>query len=459
MFGKKVKHIYFVGIGGIGMSGIAELLLNLGYRVSGSDLKDGPATLRLRSLGARINIGHDGANINKELDVLVFSSAVSGNNPEILAARKYLIPVIPRGEMLAELMRLKHGIAISGTHGKTTTTSMVATVLAYAELDPTAVIGGRLASFGSNARLGSGEYLVAEADESDGSFLHLSPVITVVTTIDAEHLDHYHSLERLRESFLQFINKVPFYGSAILCRDDENIQKILPKVHKRYLTYGLTHQADLVAENLLHQQNTSRATICYKQQKLGYLKLPIPGTHNIYNALAAIGVGLELGIEYKVIQRALADFTGVDRRFQKVGEVGHILIVDDYGHHPTEIKATLRAAKQGWGRRCVALFQPHRYTRTQLLLEDFWGAFQDADVLLITNIYAASEEPIPGVTAEAIVEGVRRSGHPCVEYIPELKDMIPRTLELLEPGDMVITLGAGTIGELPWKLKAKLEPE
>jgi UDP-N-acetylmuramate--alanine ligase len=438
------------------MSGIAELLLNLGYRVSGSDLKETPITRRLQRLGAKVYVGHQASQV-EGVDVIVVSSAVPPDNAEVVAARKRLIPVIPRAEMLAELMRLKYGIAVAGTHGKTTTTSLVATVLAEGGLDPTIVIGGRLDSLDSNAKLGAGEYLVAEADESDGSFLQLTPTIAVVTTIDAEHLDHYGTLENIKHDFLQFINKVPFYGAAVLCLDQENIQALIPQVERRYITYGLNTQADLTAEQISFSEFHSRFKLLYRGRELGWIGLNIPGLHNVYNCLAAVGVGLDLGLEFATMKSALEGFAGADRRFQPIGEVRDILIVDDYAHHPTEIKATLRAAKQGWGRRTVVIFQPHRYTRTRDLLGEFFTAFYQADVLIVTSIYPAGEKPIPGVSAQAIVDGVREHGHRDVVFIPRMEEVVPHALGVVRAGDMVLTLGAGNIGELAVKLKQELE--
>jgi UDP-N-acetylmuramate--alanine ligase len=452
----KIKHIYFVGIGGIGMSGIVELLLNLGYRVSGSDLRETQVTRRLQRLGAKVYIGHRASQI-EAIDVLVISSIIGADNEEVMAAREKLIPVIPRAEMLAELMRLKYGIVIAGTHGKTTTTSMVATVLAQGGMDPTIVVGGRLNSLDSNAKLGSGEYIVAEADESDGSFLKLTPTIAVVTTIDAEHLDYYGTLENIKHDFLQFINKVPFYGAAVLCLDQKNIQDLIPQIQRRYITYGLNTQADLMAEQISSKEFQSRFNVLYRGRELGWISMNIPGLHNVYNSLAAVGVGLDLGLEFSVIKAALEGFAGADRRFQLIGEVGNVLIVDDYAHHPTEIEATLQAAKRGWGRRTVVVFQPHRYTRTRDLLGEFLTAFYQADVLIVTDIYPASEKPIPGVSAQQIVDGVRDHGHRNVVYIPRMEDVIPYVLEVVKPQDMLLTLGAGSIGELGAKLKQELE--
>lgn len=455
---RKVQKVHFVGIGGIGMSGLAEVLLNLGYQVSGSDLVESETTLRLRKLGAEIAIGHRAENL-KEADVVVISSAVRPDNPEVLSAQERLIPVIPRAEMLAELMRMKYGIAIAGAHGKTTTTSMIATVLAQAGLDPTAVIGGKLNSFGSNAKLGEGEILVAEADESDGSFLQLSPIIAVVTNIDPEHLDYYKDLPRLQEAFLKFINRLPFYGLAILCADCENIQSLLPRIRKRFVTYGLNRKANFWAKDISYEGIQTTFTAGKGNQVLGEITMRMPGRHSVYNALATLATAAELDIPFSVVQQALASFSGVQRRFEIKGEVAGIMVVDDYGHHPTEIKATLRAAKEGWQRRTVVIFQPHRYTRTRDLFKEFLTAFQDADVLVLTGIYPAGEDPLPGITAQGLYEGIKGYGHKDVSLILDKKDILAQVLPRLKSGDMVITLGAGDIwkvgGELINQLKQK----
>jgi UDP-N-acetylmuramate--alanine ligase len=448
---KRYQQIHFVGVGGSGMSGIAEILLNLGYRVTGSDLKRNDAIERLEQLGAKVTAGHEAANV-AGAHVVVYSSAVSRDNIEVQVARQRGIPVIPRAEMLAELMRLKYGIAVAGTHGKTTTTSMVGAVLAEARLDPTVVVGGRVASFGSNARLGQGEYLVAEADESDGSFLKLTPTIAVVTTVDAEHLDHYGSLESIREAFTAFVSKVLFYGSAVLCLDQPNIQMLLPRIEKRVITYGLESGADLVARRLRLTGMQSRFEVSHRGAALGECSLAIPGTHNVANALAAIGVGLDLEIPFATIQRALAGFAGVQRRFQILGAVGRITVVDDYGHHPTEIAAVLAAARATLGRRVVVAFQPHRYSRTERLLDAFGPSMRDADEIVLTDIYAASEEPIPGITLDALADAVHAgSGRP-VHVVRRLEDVVPEVVKVARPGDVVITLGAGSIGTLPGRL-------
>jgi len=444
---KKIKHIHFVGIGGIGMSGIAEVLLNLGYKVSGSDMKASDTTARLQELGGEIFIGHRAENITSP-HVVVISSAVKNDNVEVIAAREKQIPVIPRAEMLAELMRLKYGVAIAGAHGKTTTTSMVATVLAAGGIDPTVVIGGKLNSIGTNAKLGQGEFLVAEADESDGSFLKLSPTIAVVTTIDEEHLDYYKDISEIKDAFLAFINKVPFYGVAILCLDQPHIQSLLPLVEKRYQTYGMSSQADYQARDVSLKPLGSTFKVLHHGLDLGWFELAVPGVHNINNSLAAIAVARELDVELEVIRKALKDFSGVQRRFQIKGEVDGIIVVDDYGHHPTEVKATLAAAAAGMERRVVVVFQPHRYTRTQHLLEDFFTAFNEADKLVVMEIYAAGEKPIPGVSGQALYEGIKKHGHKDVTFIAEREKIAPYMASVLKKGDLMITLGAGDV----WKL-------
>jgi UDP-N-acetylmuramate--alanine ligase len=441
---KKIRRIHFVGIGGIGMSGIAEVLHNLGYAISGSDSRESETTRRLASLGIRVAVGHRSENVG-EADVVVRSSAVGPDNVELAAARQRLTPVIQRAEMLAELMRMKYGVAVAGTHGKTTTTSMVAAVLARGGLDPTMVIGGRLNALGSNAKLGRGDFLVAEADESDGSFLKLSPTIAVVTTIDAEHLDYYRDLAHIRETFLEFINKVPFYGLAVLCLDQENIQSLLPRAEKRFVTYGLRTQADLLAQDVTLTGMSSQFQAVWKKRPLGRLTLKVPGLHNVYNALAATAVGLDLEIDFDTIREGLLDFTGVDRRFQMRGEAGGILVVDDYAHHPVEIRATLDAAKAGFGRNLIAVFQPHRYSRTQALLGDFFTAFYQADRLFVTDVYPAGEAPIPGVSGRQIADGVAEHGHRSVTYVPVKEELTEAVLAVAQPGDLVITLGAGDI--------------
>jgi UDP-N-acetylmuramate--alanine ligase len=444
MYGK-IEKIHFVGIGGIGMSGIAEVLLNLGYRVSGSDLKRSDITERLASLGGEIQYGHARENV-READVVVISSAVKEDNPEVLEARERLVPVIPRAEMLAELMRMKYGIAIAGTHGKTTTTSMVSTLLGHAGIDPTVVIGGRLDSIGSNARLGQGKFLVAEADESDGSFLKLTPTIAVVTNIDADHLDFYSGIDEIKRTFVEFINKVPFYGLAVLCLDSENVAAVIPRVQKRFVTYGLTSQADFRASDISISGMRTTFTAHFRGERLGEISFNMPGAHNVMNALAATAVAMELNVPFAVIQEAFRDFGGVGRRFQVKGEPAGIMVVDDYGHHPVEIRATLTAAKGGWPeRRLVVAFQPHRYSRTKELFNDFVTAFYDADALILTDIYAAGEEPIPGIGAAELAQAIKKHGQRDVTYLADRGAIPDHALGVLRPGDIFLTLGAGNL--------------
>ncbi len=455
---KKGQHIHFVGIGGAGMSGIAEVLLNLGYRISGSDLVRTDITERLKKLGSTIYYHHQKENI-KGAKVVVVSSAVGKDNPEVMEARKRLVPVIARAEMLAELMRMKYGIAVAGTHGKTTTTSMIATVLAEGGLDPTVVIGGRLNSLGSSAKLGQGEFLVAEADESDGSFLKLSPTIAVVTGINPEHLDYYQDFDREKQAFVEFINKLPFYGRAILCLDEVNLQSLLPQLNKTHITYGLAGQADLQARRIELKPMKTSFSVHWEGKELGRLSIGMPGLHNIYNCLATTATALELDLDFKVIQKAMKGFSGVKRRFEIKGEVREILVVDDYGHHPQEIKATLAAAKTTWNRRVVVVFQPHRYTRTRDLYSEFLPAFHQADVLIITETYPAGEEKIPGVSAEGLYQGICGHGHKAVTFIPQLKEIGKHLLKIVRPGDMVITLGAGDIGQVADELIKALKKD
>ncbi|MBI4168594.1 MAG: UDP-N-acetylmuramate--L-alanine ligase [Acidobacteria bacterium] len=441
---RKTRRIHFVGIGGIGMSGIAEVLINLGYEVTGSDLEEGATVQRLRTLGGKVRRGHDPANVG-DADVVVISSAVRPDNPEVLEARHRQVPVIPRAEMLAELMRIKYGIAIAGSHGKTTTTSMVAQALSGAGLDPTILIGGRLGVLGSSAKLGRGDLLVAEADESDGSFLRLTPTIAVVTNIDAEHLDHYGSLSRLQDAFVDFLNKVPFYGVGIVCLDETRVQEILPRLSRRAVTYGFSAQADLSAARVELKEFRSAYDVLLQGKKLGRVVLQVPGRHSIANSLAAVAVGLDLEIPFETIAAELGRFRGADRRFQLKGEAGGIMMIDDYGHHPAEILATLAAAKKGWNRRTVVVFQPHRYSRVRALLTDFARAFYDADVLAVTDIYPAGETPIPGVTAEGVARAIEEHGHKDVTLVKDLKDVPGWLKQRAREGDMVITMGAGSV--------------
>ena len=451
----RIQHIHFVGIGGIGMSGIAEVLLNLGYHISGSDIKETEVTRRLQILGCEIFYGHRKENV-KEADVVVVSSAIRQSNPEVEVAEQRLIPVIPRAEMLAELMRMKVGIAIAGTHGKTTTTSLIATVLAAGGLDPTVVIGGRLNSIGSNARLGRGEFLVAEADESDGSFLKLMPTIAVVTNVDPEHLDYYSGIEEIKEAFLSFINKIPFFGLAVLCLDHPNIQNLIPRLKKRFSTYGLTTQADFQAKEIVFEGLSTTFDVLHQRREVGRLRIQMPGLHNVYNALATVATAFELDIPFRIVQDTLREFSGIQRRFQIKGEKKGILIVDDYGHHPVEIIATLKAARTGWERRIVAVFQPHRYSRTKALFHDFLTAFYDADILILTDIYPAGEDRIEGVEAKALFEGLREYGHKDVTYLADKREIVEHLLRVVVSGDLVITLGAGDIWQVSEELVNRL---
>jgi UDP-N-acetylmuramate--alanine ligase len=445
---RKKYHIHFVGIGGIGMSGIAELLLNLGYTVSGSDLKSSEITERLRSLGGVINEGHAAGQI-EGADVVVISSAVRPDNPEVSAAQRASIPVIPRAEMLAELMRLKYSVAVAGAHGKTTTTSIVAALLASGGLDPTVVIGGKLIGIGTNAVLGRGDFIVAEADESDGSFLRYSPAIAVVTNIDREHLDFYPDLAAIQQVFLQFIDRIPFYGLAVLCLDNEPIQDLIPQIKKRTATYGMSPQADFQIRNVVVEGRRTRFSIFQRRRKLGRFKLNLPGIHNVYNAAAGIVVATELNIPVARIQAALQSLSGVQRRLEVKGEANGVTVVDDYGHHPTEIKMTLQAVREGWpDRRVVVVFQPHRYTRTRALLDEFARAFYQSDVLVVLPIYAASEEPIAGITGQALGEQIIAHGHKQVLISDSIAAAAAQLKTLLTPGDLLLTLGAGDV----WKV-------
>jgi UDP-N-acetylmuramate--alanine ligase len=453
---RKLKHIHMIGIGGTGMNGIAEVLLNLGYKVTGSDIQANDATRRLARLKAQISIGHRAENV-KGADVVVMSSAIHEDNIEVRAARHQKIPVIPRAEMLAELMRMKYGIAVAGSHGKTTTTSMIATILDRAGFDPTIVVGGRLNTIGANAKLGEGDFFVAEADESDRSFLYLSPFIAVLTNIDAEHLDQYQNVEEIKRTFVNFANKVPFYCPIVLCLDDPNLQSVIPHLERRIITYGFSAQSDIFARDFQFEQFSSASTLYAKGRKIGLLKLNVPGKHSILNAMAAIAVGLDLDIAPPLILKALQSYSGTGRRFELKKEVGGIMIIEDYAHHPTEIKATLDAAKRGWPRRVVAVFQPHRYTRLSHLMNEFATSFNQADVLLITEIYPAGEEPIPHITGKALYESLKQFGHKNVFFDPDMKDIPARLRKLAKPGDMIIVLGAGNIYKIIPDMIKKLE--
>jgi UDP-N-acetylmuramate--alanine ligase len=456
----RIRRIHFVGIGGSGMSGIAELLLNLGFTVTGSDLKLTPVTHRLEALGARIFQGHAPAHA-ADAQVVVVSSAVHESNPEIQEARRQAVPVIPRAEMLAELMRLKFSIAVAGAHGKTTTTSMIALMLTEAGLDPTAVIGGRLDAFGSSARLGGGELMVAEADESDESFLCLLPSIAVVTNIDREHLDHYRGMDEIVAAFVSFMNKVPFYGAVIACSDSpwrNTLELIRPQLRRRLITYGLESGAVVNANNLSRNNGGSSFGVAASGRLLGPINLAVPGRHNVQNALAAVAVGLEIGLGTDQIRHGLERFRGADRRFQVRAEVDGITIVDDYGHHPTEIRATLDAARERGARRIWAIFQPHRFTRTQFLMNEFGPAFACCERVYVLDIYPAGEEPIPGINAELLVEAMRKTGCPEARYAPSGEWVLRDVLSALQPGVLVLTIGAGSVYRLAEDLETALKP-
>ena len=444
---RKARRLHFVGIGGSGMSGIAEVLVNLGYPVSGSDLSTNEATRRLKRLGARVHRGHR-AEYVRDADVVIVSSAVKQDNPEIVEARKLEVPIIPRAEMLAELMRLKYSVAVAGAHGKTSTTGMIAEVLTEGGLDPTVVIGGRIGKLRSGAKLGRGEILVAEADESDGSFLRMKPTIAVVTNIDREHLDHYADLGAIQDAFVWFLSRVPFYGVAVACVDDPNVRAILPRIDRKKIGYGLSSEADVSAADIEVKGFESTYVARRGGKKLGRIRLGVPGRHSVYNSLAAVAVGLELDVPFRRIAAALASFRGADRRLQLKGRAHGALIVDDYGHHPTEVVATLSAIREGFGARTVVVFQPHRYTRTQALLEEFGRAFFLADHVIITDVYAAGERPIDGVSGASVAEALVRHGHPSVVYERRLSEIAKRLRPSIVPGDVVLTLGAGDV----WKV-------
>ena len=467
----KIQRIHFVGIGGIGMSGIAEVLLNLGYQISGSDLRNSAVTERLAALGASTFEGHAAANI-AGADVVVTSSAIPVDNPEVAEARRLHVPVIQRAEMLAELMRLKYGIAIAGMHGKTTTTSMVAAVLAAGGLDPTVVVGGRVDAMGSNARLGKSQYLVAEADESDRSFLKLSPILSVVTNIDREHMDCYRDMRDVRRTFLEFMERVPFYGVVVGCNDDTVLRRLLTHVHRRVTTYGTSPGSDFLIRMGASPVGSSfagsplvagghgplvRFQVTYKEKDLGEFTLHVPGVHNVLNATAAIAVGIALDIPAEQIRSALDGFRGVDRRFQLKGKAGGVSVIDDYGHHPTEIRATLAAARQCGFRRVHVIFQPHRFTRTRDLMDEFATAFADADTLCLLDIYPASEKPIAGITAEALAGRIAGAGKLGVAYASSFSDAVATVASLAQPGDLVLTLGAGSVSQLGAMILETLE--
>ena len=459
---QRIKRIHFVGIGGSGMGGIAEVLINLGYQVSGSDLAENAVTQRLSDLGAMVHKGH-AAEWVEGASVVVISSAVKQDNPEVMAARELRIPIIPRAEMLAELMRFRESIAVAGTHGKTTTTSLLASILAEGGLDPTFVIGGRLNSTASHSRLGNGRYLVAEADESDASFLHLLPVMAIVTNIDADHLSTYGGdFSRLRDVFVEFLHHLPFYGVAVMCLDDPGVQEILPRVTRPMVTYGIETEADIVASDIQFEAATSRFKVSLPgRDDLLDIQLSMPGRHNVLNALAAIGISVQLGLPDNAIQRALAGFQGVGRRFQIAGEFetehGSLLLVDDYGHHPTEVAATLTAVQNAWPeRRNVLIFQPHRYTRTRDLFEDFTRVLSDADVLLVLDVYSANEEPIPGADSRTLCRAIRARGKVDPVFVEDSDELYSTLLNLVQEGDVVVTQGAGSVGMLSQKLADRL---
>jgi UDP-N-acetylmuramate--alanine ligase len=441
-----IKKLHFVGIGGIGMSGIAEILLDQKFSVTGSDRAAGENTERMEQLGATVYIGHAAGNVEADVDVLVYSSAVPPENPELLEAQRRKIPVIRRAEMLAEVMRLKYGIGVAGTHGKTTTTSMISLVLLEGGIDPTVIVGGRLHGLaGSNARLGQGQFIVVEADEFDRSFLSITPTIAVLTTLETDHLDCYRDLDDIKGAFIQFAGKVPFYGFVVLCLDEPALQEIMPRIKKKIITYGLNGQADLQAVDLVHRKNTTRFLVVHEGKDLGPITLQIPGKHNVQNALAAVAVGLELGIPFARVKAGIEKFTGVFRRWEVKAEIGSITVIDDYAHHPTEIRATLSGAKAGWRRRVVCVFQPHLYSRTRDFYEEFGRSFFNADVLVVTDVYPAREEPIQGIHGELIANAAKQFGHKQVHYVSDKTRVPAFLLEIAREGDMIITVGAGDI--------------
>jgi len=447
-FAKRKHRVHFVGIGGIGMSGIAEVLLNLGFPVTGSDLAASETTERLEANGARIALGHHADRVDPDVEVVVISSAVKFSNPEVVRARELGIPVIPRAEMLAELMHMKYGLAVAGTHGKTTTTSLLGHVLAEAGLDPTLVIGGKVRGLGTNARAGEGRTLVAEADESDGSFLMLTPTLAIVTNIDPEHLDHYGTMEQVHAAYLQFINRVPFYGLAVLCIDSVAVRALLPQVRKRFVTYGLAADADVQGVNPEVSREGTRFDVLENGRWLGHVHLGLAGRHNAQNALAVVAAARELGLTFDATMQALASFEGIHRRFEVKGEAGGVTVIDDYGHHPQEIKVTLRAAREAYGGRVIAIFQPHRFTRTRDLFDSFLEAFDDADLLILTEIYAAGEDPLEGIDGETLAEALKRRGHADVRFVREPQAIVEAVRPALRGGDIVVTLGAGNLHQI-----------
>ncbi len=444
---KKIRHIHFVGVGGIGMCGIAEVLLNLGYTVSGSDMKSSEYTEHLKTRGATIFLGHQVDHV-KGAHVVVYSSAVPMTNPELEEAARLIIPVIPRAEMLAELMRLKHGVAVAGTHGKTTTTSMVSWVLSCGGLDPTMVIGGKLRVWGVNAKLGKGEYLVAEADESDGSFLSLAPTMAVVTNVDNDHLDYYGTMTKLKEAFVKFANKVPFYGCAIVCADDPVASSLRSKISRRVVTYGLDQEADIRGEQVEDLEGRFQCQVRAFGNLLGLIQMKVAGRHNMLNALAAVAVGLELDVEFSKIAAALASFTGVARRLESLGDIGGVQVIDDYAHHPTEIAATVKAAKGTCRGRLLAVFQPHRYSRTLRLAKEFGPVFEHVDRLWVMDIYPAGEASIEGVSSDVIVEAVEKQGQVLVERAGSREQMVKSIQDFVQPEDVVLIMGAGDVRKI-----------
>jgi UDP-N-acetylmuramate--alanine ligase len=451
----RTRRIHFVGIGGIGMSGIAEVLLNLGFEVSGSDLNKTDITENLERLGARINYVHEAFNV-VDCDVVVYSSAVNATNPELVEANKHAVPTIPRAEMLAELMRLKFAVTVGGSHGKTTTTSLISSVLAEGGLDPTIVVGGKLRSSSSNVRLGSSRYMVAEADESDGSFVQLPSSIVVITNIDLEHLDYYPDLESIKDHFVEYAGRVPFYGSVIVCADDENIQSILPRIRKRKVTYGLDGPADISGTIVERIEAGCRVDVNYQDRRIGDILVGLPGDHYVRNTLAAVAVGMELDVPFDTIKRGIESFEGVGRRFEIKGTAKGVMVVDDYGHHPTEISATIRAACENFDKRIVVIFQPHRFTRTQALAEQFGACFEGADAVFIADVYAAGEEPIPGVSSELVIEAVNKHGGVPVEHIDSFDKMVDEVSSRVQDGDLVLTLGAGDIYKVGERILERL---
>jgi UDP-N-acetylmuramate--alanine ligase len=462
MFRGRVRRVHFIGVGGIGMSGLAEILRSMDFEVSGSDLREGENINRLVRMGVKFHVGHEASHV-LGADVVVYSSAIAKDNPEFQGALKAGIPSITRGEMLAELMRMKYAVAIAGSHGKTTTTSLVATVLRAAGLDPTVVVGGRMASLGSNARLGAGDLLVAEADESDGSFLRLSPTIAAITNVDPEHLDFYGNIEALKQAFVQFAERVPFYGLSVLCLDHPNVRDLLPQINRRYVTYGESRQADYVADALVFRGLETSFQVHHQGNSLGEFVVRMPGQHNVLNCLAVIAISDELAVPLDVVKEALATFRGVARRFSVVAEPRGVALVDDYGHHPVEVRVTLNAARHAYDRRVLVAFQPHRYTRTQALFQDFARAFDQADDVYVTDIYAAGERPIAGISGEALAEAIRKHGHRSVQYVADRDDLAARLAQAAQQGDVVVALGAGDInrvlGRVEQLILAQARPE